>query len=94
MNKYTRNPNYLGEIMIYGAFVLLVNDFISYCCVCYVWFTLFLFRMYLKDQSLKRKEGWAEYSKRSWMLIPKINGRTIDSVVVYGTAAFIGYLMY
>ena len=31
--KYTRNPNYLGEIMLYGAFVVLVNDMISYACV-------------------------------------------------------------
>jgi steroid 5-alpha reductase family enzyme len=34
MFKYTRNPNYLGEIMVYGSFVLLVNDWISYLAVC------------------------------------------------------------
>lgn len=33
MLKYCRNPNYLGEMMIYGSFVLLVNDFVSYICV-------------------------------------------------------------
>jgi protein-S-isoprenylcysteine O-methyltransferase Ste14 len=46
MMKYTRNPNYLGEIMLYGAFVILVNDFISYVCVMQVWFIVFSMRIH------------------------------------------------
>ncbi len=44
--KYTRNPNYLGEIMLYGSFVLLVNDTLSYICVMQVWFLVFSLRIY------------------------------------------------
>lgn len=94
MMKYTRNPNYLGEIMLYGAFVILVNDFISYVCVMQVWFIVFSMRIHQKELSLRRKEGWKEYSERSWVLIPKINGRTIDSIVVYGLFIFCGVWMY
>lgn len=92
--KYTRNPNYLGEMMLYGAFVLLVNDTISYICVVQVWLVLFSMRMYLKDLSLRKKDGWEEYSRRSWILLPKINGRTLDSIVFYGTCTYIGFWMY
>lgn len=94
MMKHSRNPNYLGEIMIYGSFVLLVNDFVSYVCVMQVWFTVFVLRIWQKERSLKRKEGWKEYKARSWILFPKINGRFIDSIIVYGSVAVIGYFMY
>ncbi len=51
-------------------------------------------RMYLKEVSLRKKEGWKEYSERSWILIPKINGRFLDSVIIYGLATYIGVWMY
>jgi steroid 5-alpha reductase family enzyme len=94
MMKYTRNPNYLGEVMIYGAFILLVNDTLSYTCVMQVWFIVFTLRIMEKENSLRKKDGWKEYSQRSWVLIPKINGRTIDSILAYGISAFIGFWMY
>jgi protein-S-isoprenylcysteine O-methyltransferase Ste14 len=58
MMKHTRNPNYLGEIMIYGSFILLVNDWISYISVMQVWVVLFTLRMYAKERSFQKKEGW------------------------------------
>ena len=94
MFSFTRNPNYLGEMMVYGSFVLLVNDFISYVCIIKVWFVLFSLRMTLKEMSLMKKEGWEEYASRSWILVPKINGRLIDSIIFYGVLGYIGYTMY
>ena len=94
MMKYTRNPNYLGEVMIYGAFILLVNDTLSYICVMQVWFIVFTLRIMEKENSLRKKEGWIQYSQRSWVLIPKVNGRTLDSLVFYGAAIAISVLMY
>lgn len=38
MMKYTRNPNYLGEVMHY----LVVNDTLSYICVMQVWFIYYI----------------------------------------------------
>ena len=92
--KYTRNPNYLGEMMLYGAFVVLVNDTISYVCVMQVWLVVFSLRIYQKELSLRKKEGWQEYSQRSWVLIPKINGSMIDSIIVYGLSFALGVWMY
>jgi len=92
--KYTRNPNYLGEMMLYGAFVVLVNDTISYVCVMQVWLVVFSLRIYQKELSLRKKEGWQEYSQRSWVLIPKINGSMIDSIIVYGLSFALGAWMY
>lgn len=92
--KYTRNPNYLGEIMVYGSFILLVNDMISYICVVQVWVIVFSLRIYQKELSLRKKQGWVEYSQRSWILIPKINGRTIDSIIIYGPTIINSVWMY
>lgn len=92
--KYTRNPNYLGQIMLYGSFVVLVNDMLSYVCVMQVWFIIFSLRIHQKELSLRKKEGWKEYSARSWVLIPKINGRTLDSIIVYGISIACGVWMF
>ena len=94
MMKYTRNPNYLGEMMIYGSFVLLVNDSLSYACVMQVWFTLFVLRIWQKERSLRKKEGWAEYKARSWVLVPKVCGSTVVSVVTYGAMVGLGMTVY
>ena len=55
----TRNPNYLGEIMIYGSFAACTGHWISYAIVFSIWCTLFAINMYLKDEySYKLKQGW------------------------------------
>ena len=94
MLKYSRNPNYLGEMMIYGSFVLLVNDFISYICIIQVWVTLFVLRIWQKERSLMRKEGWLEYRSRSWILFPKINGSLVQSFVFYVGFSVLGLTVY
>jgi protein-S-isoprenylcysteine O-methyltransferase Ste14 len=94
MMRHSRNPNYLGEMMIYGSFVLLVNDWISYICIVQVWCSLFILRMWQKERSLKQKEGWPQYKKTSWILFPKINGRFIDSIIFYGVVIIGSFWMY
>jgi hypothetical protein len=42
--------------------------------------------MWQKERLFRKKEGWAQYKEQSWILIPKINGRLIDSLIVYGVA--------
>jgi len=67
--KYTRNPNFLGEIMIYGSYALLANQLPAYLVFGYGTI-FFLSRMYVKDASISRYPEWPEYSKQSSMLIP------------------------
>lgn len=61
--KYTRNPNYLGEIMIYWSFANAVGTFWAYCIPASIWFSLFLINMLLKEESYKRKAGWDVYKE-------------------------------
>jgi len=67
----TRNPNYLGEMMLYGGFALLSASWVSYGYLLFVWSLMFWSNMAIKDASLSRHPGWKEYSSRSWMLLPK-----------------------
>ncbi len=66
---YTRNPNFLGEIMIYGAYAMLVNHWIGWCVFAYM-IVVFYSRMYMKDQSISRYPEWDAYAKASSRLIP------------------------
>jgi protein-S-isoprenylcysteine O-methyltransferase Ste14 len=51
--KYTRNPNYLGEIMLYLGFFNLTGHWIAYCVGLNAWIVLFSVRMAQKDSSLR-----------------------------------------
>lgn len=90
--KYTRNPNYLGEMMLYLAFALCCNHWLAYLIIVWVWSSLFAMRMFQKEMSLKQKPGWKAYSQQSWILLPKINGRTLDSIVLY--SALVSVIAY
>lgn len=68
----TRNPNYLGEIALYFAFGVLAQSTFCYSFLFTMWGLLFRSNMIMKDQSLSKKEGWKEYSQRSYILLPKL----------------------
>jgi len=92
--KYTRNPNYLGEIMLYASFTNIVNMWQGWFIVGYVWTLYFSWRMLNKDYSMSRKVGWKEYCDQSWMLIPKINGSAIQSYIFYGFFVSFSYWVF
>ncbi len=58
---YSRNPNYLGEIMIYGSYALLVSHWAGWVVALWCWIGVFLPRMLLKDASISQHAGWQEY---------------------------------
>ena len=91
---WTRNPNYLGEIMLYLAFGVVAQSWFSYGYLMYVWLTLFNSNMYKKDLSLKKKEGWKEYSMRSYKLMPKLFASHAVNHVFYGVCGLLFGLMY
>jgi protein-S-isoprenylcysteine O-methyltransferase Ste14 len=70
MFRHVRHPNYLGEILIYGSFALMVWHWLPALVLAWVWFGIFAVNMVLKEASLSRHPGWAEYRKRTWWLIP------------------------
>ena len=90
----TRNPNYLGEIMIYGSFAIICGETAPYLIMGWAWIVIFYNRMLVKDISLAKKPQWDEYSERSWLLLPKIYGRNDLSIIVYGVTLVIGWYFY
>jgi protein-S-isoprenylcysteine O-methyltransferase Ste14 len=72
MYRYIRHPNYLGEIMIYGSFALMVWHWLPVLVLAWVWGGLFAPNMVMKESSMSRYAGWVDYRKRSWWLLPYI----------------------
>jgi protein-S-isoprenylcysteine O-methyltransferase Ste14 len=68
--KYTRNPNYLGEIMLYGAYVYLADHWLAWAVLVYATLFLFLPNMLRKDASISRHPGWDDYARQSSLLFP------------------------
>jgi len=72
MFGYIRHPNYLGEMMVYGSFALVVNHWLPWVILAWVWLGYFSINIIMKERSMSRHEGWTEYKQRSWYLIPFI----------------------
>ena len=70
LHRYVRHPNYLGEMMIYGSFALMVWHWFPVLVLAWVWCGLFAVNMLLKEASMSRYPEWAAYKQRSWWLIP------------------------
>lgn len=68
----TRNPNYLGEILIYSVFVLMSSHWIPYLTLAAWVFGFFVRNMLKKDRSLSRYPQFIEYKKRTDLLLPKL----------------------
>ena len=69
--KYTRNPNYLGEIMIYAAYATMSMHWLPFLILSAWVFGFFVRNMLSKDKSLSRHAQFAEYKKKSGLLFPK-----------------------
>lgn len=72
IHRFIRHPNYLGEMMIYGSFALMVWHVVPMLVLALVWLVLFAVNMVMKEASMSRYPGWAAYKERSWWLIPFI----------------------
>ena len=68
----TRNPNYLGEIMIYLAFAMLAQHWLPFLILGMWTFGFFLRNMWVKDRSLSRYPEFPAYKMKSGLLIPKL----------------------
>jgi protein-S-isoprenylcysteine O-methyltransferase Ste14 len=68
---YTRNPNYLGELLIYSSFVALTGPHpLSVAYLLMVMVGLWLPNMRCKDASLSRYEGFEAYRSRTGLIFP------------------------
>lgn len=74
-----RNTNYLGEVLIYLAFALLVQHWLPFAILAFFISVLFVPNMLKKDRSLSRYPGFASYKARSGLLLPKLSGMTFST---------------
>ncbi len=72
VHRYVRHPNYLGEMMIYFALALMVWHWVPFLILAYVWLGIFYPNILCKEESMSRYPDWADYTKRSWLLIPGV----------------------
>ena len=65
-----RNPNYLGELLVYAGFSLLAMHWAPMLVLATAVFGLWLPNMLRKDRSLSRYPEFAQWKARSAMFIP------------------------
>ena len=68
----SRNPNYLGEILIYLGFAMLAQHWLPFVLLGVFAVLVFLPNMLKKDQSLSRYPEFAAYKAQSGLLLPKL----------------------
>lgn len=68
----SRNPNYLGEILIYLGFALLTQHWLPFAILGVFSLLVFVPNMRKKDLSLSRYPEFAAYKERSGLLLPKV----------------------
>lgn len=66
-----RNPNYLGEMLIYASFALISGHWVSWVILALWWGGVFVPNMVKKDRSLSRYPAFAGYRGRSWLFLPR-----------------------
>jgi protein-S-isoprenylcysteine O-methyltransferase Ste14 len=64
-----RNPNYLGELLIYGSFALLVQHWIPGAILALWVVAIWIPNMVKKDRSLSRYPAYAHWRQQTWMLL-------------------------
>lgn len=67
-----RHPNYLGEMMLYGAFAVVAGHWLPWLVLAWVWLGVFLPNMIGKERSMSRYPEWPAYVARSGMLLPRL----------------------
>jgi steroid 5-alpha reductase family enzyme len=68
----TRNPNYLGEILIYVSFAILAWHWLPFLILGGWIFGFFLKNMRAKDRSLARYSEFEQYRESTGLLFPKL----------------------
>lgn len=69
--------------MIYLGFAILSKQTTSYVIITFTWTTLFVMNMLYKEASFMEKEGWEEYRKQTYILLPKVATTAAKNVVFY-----------
>ena len=72
----TRNPNYLGELLIYLSLAVLALHWAPLAVVALFLVVVWIPNMRRKDRSLARYPAFAAYKNRSYHAAPQAHGET------------------
>ncbi|KAM3129278.1 hypothetical protein pb186bvf_018657 [Paramecium bursaria] len=92
--KHNRNPNFLGESLIYGSFAIATGNDLCYLIVWSSFIIIFLSRMISKDCSLAKKNGWEQYKKQSHLFLWQIGSNKLLSYSIYLITSLYIYVSY
>ncbi|MEL6440544.1 MAG: DUF1295 domain-containing protein [Cyanobacteria bacterium J06621_8] len=81
----SRNPNYLGEVLIYLGFAILAQHWLPFVILASFTILLFVPNMQKKDSSLARYPEFAAYKERSGLLLPKLWVKPLETPQVGST---------
>jgi protein-S-isoprenylcysteine O-methyltransferase Ste14 len=59
-------------MMLYASFAMLVQHWLPWVVLAGVWGLYFAPNLVMKERSLSRHSGWAEYRARTWWVIPGV----------------------
>jgi steroid 5-alpha reductase family enzyme len=65
-----RNPNYFGELLIYGGFTMLAMHWLPLALLGFVIGVLWVPNMIRKDRSLSRYPAFADWKAKSKLYVP------------------------
>lgn len=68
----SRNPNYLGEVLIYFSFAMLAQHWLPFLVLGGFFAGIFVPNMLKKDKSLSRYPQFEAYKNNSSLLLPKL----------------------
>jgi steroid 5-alpha reductase family enzyme len=68
----TRNPNYLGEILTYMGYAIIAWNPIPFIVNAAWILAFFVPSMVRKDRAMSRHPGFAEYQRRTGLLLPRL----------------------
>jgi protein-S-isoprenylcysteine O-methyltransferase Ste14 len=72
MFRFVRHPNYLGEMMLYAAYAVLVGHWAAWAILLVMWILEFVPNMLAKEASLSRYPEWESYRARTGALLPRV----------------------
>jgi protein-S-isoprenylcysteine O-methyltransferase Ste14 len=71
MYRFIRHPNYLGEMLVYASFAMMVWHWLPVLVLAWVWSGIFIVNMIMKEVSLSRYPEWRAYRARTGWLLPR-----------------------
>lgn len=72
MFALTRNPNYLGEVLMYAGFNLLAQHWVPWVACGVVWAQVFVVNMLRKEASMSRYPEHATWVAQTGFLFPSL----------------------